>query len=193
MFLLSRAIDRGDLRSAGVSRFTAKPLQSYRSPSLAPASFGRLLLGWPTILGYYPLDPGCFRQEPLGYFPMLRLVTPTPLSCSMLSATPGCRLALAISAPSVLPAPIIKGSARSQNSNSRGYGSDSGHTTFTSQDSSVSPSGTQTTGRLTRPYPEGTTCLLAGSLSTLNQRQVRTIKIVKFMCSDELPEGKIKR
>jgi len=71
MFLLSRVIDRGDLRSAGISRFTAKPLRLYRSPSLASASFGRLLLRWSTILGYYPIDPGCFRQEPLGYFPML--------------------------------------------------------------------------------------------------------------------------
>jgi hypothetical protein len=63
MFLLSRAIDRGDLRSAGISRFIAKPLQSYRSPSLASASFGRLLLRWSTILGYYPLDLGCFTKD----------------------------------------------------------------------------------------------------------------------------------
>ena len=63
MFPLSRAIDRGDLRSAGISRFIAKPLQSYRSPSLASASFGRLLSRWSTILGYYPLDPGCFTKN----------------------------------------------------------------------------------------------------------------------------------
>jgi hypothetical protein len=46
MFLLSRAIDRGNLRSAGISRFIARPLRSYRSPSLASASSGRLLLRW---------------------------------------------------------------------------------------------------------------------------------------------------
>jgi len=63
MFLLSRAIGRGDLRSAGISCFTAKPFRYYRSPSLAPESFGRLLLRWRTILGYYPIDPGCFTKD----------------------------------------------------------------------------------------------------------------------------------
>jgi len=57
------AIGRGDLRSAGISCFIAKPLRSYRSPSLAPESFGRLLLRWRTILGYYPIDPGCFTKD----------------------------------------------------------------------------------------------------------------------------------
>ena len=62
MFPLSRAIDRGDLRSAGISRFIAKPLRSYRSPSLASASFDRLLLCRSAILGYYPSDPECFTK-----------------------------------------------------------------------------------------------------------------------------------
>jgi len=71
MFPLSRAINRKDLRSAGISRFTAKPLRLHGSPSLASASFGRLLLRWSAILGYYPIDLGCFHQESLGAFPML--------------------------------------------------------------------------------------------------------------------------
>lgn len=62
-FLLSRAIDRGDLRSAGVSCFIAKPLRSYRSPSLASASFGRLLSRWPTILGDFPVDQEYFTKN----------------------------------------------------------------------------------------------------------------------------------
>ena len=71
MFLLSRAIDRGDLRSAGISRFIAKPLRSYRSPSLASGSFDRLLLRRSVILGYYPIDPGCFTKNLWVPFPML--------------------------------------------------------------------------------------------------------------------------
>ena len=63
MFLLPRAINRWDLHSAGVSRFLPIPLRFYRSPSLASASSGRLLLRWQTILGYYPLDPGCFTKN----------------------------------------------------------------------------------------------------------------------------------
>jgi len=113
MFLLSQLVNRGNLRSAGVSRFIAKPLRSYRFPSLASASSGRLLLRWSTILGYYPFDPGCFTKN-LG-FSDARLVTPSPLSSSMLSGTPGCRKPLAYSAISVSPAPTIKGSAHSQN------------------------------------------------------------------------------
>jgi len=70
MFLLSRAINRGDLRSAEISRFTAKPLRLHWSPSLASASFGRLLLRWSAILGYYRFDPQCFTKN-LWVLPML--------------------------------------------------------------------------------------------------------------------------
>jgi hypothetical protein len=69
--LLSRAIDRGDLRSAGISRFIAKPLRSYRSPSLASASSDRLLF---TLAGHTRLlshRPGMLHQGPLGNFPVL--------------------------------------------------------------------------------------------------------------------------
>jgi hypothetical protein len=47
--------------------FIAKPLRSYWFPSLASASFGRLLLRWSTILGYYPIDPGCFTENLWGF------------------------------------------------------------------------------------------------------------------------------
>ncbi len=70
MFLLSQSINRGGLRSAGVSRFIAKPLRLHWPPSLAPAASGLLLLRWSTILGYYPLDPGCFTKN-LWAFPRL--------------------------------------------------------------------------------------------------------------------------
>ena len=62
--------------------------------------------------------PSIWDDSPrtFGLFSDARLVTPSSLSCSMLSATPGCRLALVSNAPSVLPAPIIKGSAHSQKS-----------------------------------------------------------------------------
>ena len=49
-----------------------------------------LLSHWPILLGYYPLDPGCFTKT-LGISDA-RLVTPTPLSNSMLSETPGGRV-----------------------------------------------------------------------------------------------------
>ena len=114
MFLLSRSINRGDLHSAGISRFIAIPLRFYRSPSLASASFGCLLLRWQTILGYYPLDPGCFTKN-LWDSPMLAWL----LHCLR---TPRCCLrprgvgnTLVINALPVSPAPQHKGSAHSQN------------------------------------------------------------------------------
>ena len=115
MFPLSRLINRGDLRSAVISRFIAKPLRSYRSPSLASAPFGLLLLRWQTILGYYPSRSGMFHQEPSGLSDA-RLVTSLSLSSSMLSETPGCREPLISNAPPVSPAPFTRGSALSQNS-----------------------------------------------------------------------------
>ena len=74
----SRSISRGNLRSAVISRFTAKPLRSYRFPSLASAPFGLLLLRWQTILGYYPSRSGMFHQEPSGLSDA-RLVTSMPI------------------------------------------------------------------------------------------------------------------
>ncbi len=58
---------------------------------------------------------------------------------------------------------------------SRGYGSDSEHTLFTSLDLNISLNQYRrySTGRLTTPYPGGP--MLSHSLSTMNQRQVQTI------------------
>ena len=88
MFPLLRPINRGDLRSTGISRFIAKPLRSYRSPSLASASsewppfmsanHTRLLSSW----------SGMLRQEPLRFSDAC-LVTSMSLSNSILSETPG--------------------------------------------------------------------------------------------------------
>jgi len=175
MFLLSRAIDRGDLRSAGISRFIAKPLRSYRSPSLASASSGRLLPRRSTILGGCSRERGCFAKNLWGDFPMLAWL----LHCrrqarcclrprgvgrhSSISRRPYCLRLL--SGDRHHPKILI----------SRGYGSDSGRTPFTSLDSCTCRccQGRYTTGRLTNPYPEG--LVLAHSLSTVNQRQVQTI------------------
>ena len=89
MFLLSQSINRGNLRSAVISRFSAKPLRSYRFPSLASASSDRLLSRWSTILGYYPFDPGCFTKN-LWAFPMLAWLL--HCRCTTRCATPGCRV-----------------------------------------------------------------------------------------------------
>ena len=104
MFPLSRAIDRGDLRSAGIGRLIAKPLRLYWSPSLASASFGRLLLRWSTILGYYRFDSQCFTKN-LWVLPMLAWL----LRCRCLTR---CCLRpredgqeLVLNAPAMLPAP----------------------------------------------------------------------------------------
>jgi hypothetical protein len=114
MFLLPRAIDRGDLRSAGISRFFARPLRSYRSPSLASASFGRLLSRWQTILGYYPLDPGCFTKN-LWNSPMLAWLLHCLRTTRCCLRPRGVGNTLVISALPVSPAPQHKGSAPSQN------------------------------------------------------------------------------
>ncbi len=137
MFLLSRAINRGDLRSAGISRFIAKPLRSYWSPSLASASFGRLLLRWSAILGYYPFDPRCFHQGPLGAFPMLAwlLHRRCHARCCL-----GPRGAGRYSSLTYLPFRLRSLGKDRHNPKirvSRGYVSDSGHTPFTSLDSRI--------------------------------------------------------
>jgi hypothetical protein len=91
MFLLLRVINRGNLRSAGISRFIAKPLRSCRFPSLASASFDPLQLRWMVILGYYCSDRQCFAKD-LWEYSDARLVTSLSLPSSILSATPGGRI-----------------------------------------------------------------------------------------------------
>ena len=134
MFPLSRAINRGDLRSAGISRFIAKPLRLHWPPSLASASFGRLLSRWSTILGYYPFDLGCFHQEPSGAFPTLAwlLRCRCPTRCCLRPRGAEYR-------SSISPYPFRLRSHRKDRHapkipSSRGYGADSGHTPFTSLD-----------------------------------------------------------
>jgi hypothetical protein len=154
MFPLLQPINRGNLRSTGISRIFAKPLRSYRFPSLASASYGLPpVYRWPTIPGYYPLDPGCFTRD-LWDIPMLawllrcRCLT----RCCLRPREDG--LALVFSAPAMLPAPIVRGSAPSKILFSRGYGADSGHTPFTSLDSHTSfHYRVYPYGRLTKPYP----------------------------------------
>ncbi len=114
MFLLPRAINRGDLRSTGISRFIAKPLRLYRFPSLASASSGMTPFMLPYHTWLLSLRSGMFHQEPL-CFSDARLVTSLSISSSMLSATPGCRLPLVYSVTAVSPATSCKGSALSQN------------------------------------------------------------------------------
>ena len=88
MFPLSWAINRGELRSAGISRFIAKPLRLHRSPSLASASSGHppFTLVDPTRL--LSSRSGMFRQESFGVSDAC-LVTALPLTISILSETPG--------------------------------------------------------------------------------------------------------
>ena len=115
MFPPSRAIDRGNLRSAGISRFIA-----IRCGCTGLHPSHRRLLAASFYIGDHTRllssRSGMLSPRTFGVFSDARLVTPTSLSCSMLSATPGCQSALVSNAPSVLPAPIIKGSAQSQNS-----------------------------------------------------------------------------
>ena len=114
MFLLSQSINRGSLRSAGVSRFSAKPLRLHWPPSLAPASSGLLLLRRSTILGYYPLDPGCFTKN-LWAFPRLAwlLHRRCQARCCLRPRGVGCVLVGSVRA--AWPAPNGRGSALSQN------------------------------------------------------------------------------
>ncbi len=119
MFLLPRSVNRGDLHSAGVSRFIAIPLRFYRSPSLASASSGCLLLRWQTILGYYPLDPGCFTKN-LWDSPMLAWLLHCLRTTRCCLRPRGVGNTLVISVLPVSPAPYHRGSAHSQNSSFSG-------------------------------------------------------------------------
>jgi len=97
------AINRGDLRSAGISRFFAKPLRFHRSPSPVSASSD-----WPLVTlvcrTWLLSHRSRMLRQNLGLADT-RLVTPTPLSNSMLSETPGGRNGACLLAPFVLPAP----------------------------------------------------------------------------------------
>ena len=156
VFLPQWATCRGNLRSAGISRFIAKPLRLHWSPSLASASFGRLLLRWSTILGYYRLDSQCFTKNLWG-LPMLAwlLRCRCPTRCCLRPR--GVGVALVSSVPVAWPAPDEIGSARSQNYEFSELRVRFRATPFTSPHSLISRVACATlpytTGRLTKPYP----------------------------------------
>ena len=175
MFLPSRAIDRGDLRSAGISRFIAKPLRSCRSPSLASASFGRLLPCRSTILGGWSHERGCLAKNLWGAFPMLAWLLQCRCQARCCLRPRGAGRHSSVTRRPCCLRLLSKDRHYPKKLLSRGYGSDSEHTPFTSLDSCTTCNcqGRHTTGRLTNPYPGG--LLMAHSLSTMDQRQVRTI------------------
>jgi hypothetical protein len=126
-------------------------LAAYRSPSLATWLFAHLLLHWHTYSGTWIAH---FPKKPLI---VARLVAYLPLYNSMLSETPGGRLALVFCVPPVLPAPPGTGSAHTQNSpfselrfRFRAY---TLHlVTLAYLPVQLAPSGHYTSERLTRPY-----------------------------------------
>ena len=178
MFPLIRTINRRDLRSAGISRFIAKPLRSYRSPSLASASSGRLLLRWSTILGYYPFDPGCFTKN-LWAFPRLAWL----LHCRC-QARCCLRPRGAENHSSLTRLPFRLRPARQDRRTPKIQlfsglrGRFRAHTLHLARLAYLLLC-RYTTGRLTKPYPGG--LRLSPSLSTTNQSQVRTVHEVAFL------------
>ena len=96
------------------------------------------------------------RQGPLGYFPMLAwlLHRRCHARCCLRPRGVGRHSSLT-HLPFCLRL-LSRDRHFPNNSYSRGYVSDSGHTPFTSLDSRITPNGGQyTTGRLTKPYPGG--------------------------------------
>jgi len=133
MFLLLRVINRGNLRSAGISHFFAKPLRLCRFPSLASAPFGHLLLRWLAILGYYCSDLQCFTKD-LWDLPMLAwlLRCRCPTRCCLRPRGAGYHSSISLYPFRLRLHRQDRRSPKIQIS--RGYGADSGHTPFTSLD-----------------------------------------------------------
>ena len=155
MFLLPRVINRGDLRSAGISRFFAKPLRSYRFPSLASASFDHLLLCRLAILGYYCFDLQCFAKD-LWDLPMLAwlLRCRCPTRCCLRPR--GGRVSLVYNALPVSPALTSTRSARSQNSIFSGlWGRFRAHTLHLAGLANLLFIGYPASGWLTKHFPGG--------------------------------------
>ena len=174
MFPLQRVINRGNLRSTGVSRLIAIPLRITDSHPSHRRLLALLLLRWPTIPGYYPLDLGCFARD-LWAVPMLAWL----LRCRCL--TRYCLrpredgILLVFIALSMLPAPNTKGSATSKISRFSGLrGRFRAFTLYLDRLAYLLDLRLYTCGRLTIPYPRG----LLFSLTTSNQSQVRTVPFV---------------
>ena len=137
VFPLSRAIDRGNLHSTGISRFIAKPVPVPLRSCYLRASF---------YVG--PSYSGTVRPR---VSPHAR-IAPLSLFGSMLSETPGARGPLSCNAESRMACALGQHDRQTPKlTRSRGYVSDSGHTPFTSPNSHCQCSGS---GQLDRPYPE---------------------------------------
>jgi hypothetical protein len=159
MFLLSRPTDRGDLRSAGISRLFARPLRftgpHHSRRGHSPASF---YIGRGT------------RVLPLRFIPQELLARRSPgalLAVEWLDAVldPGAVSALVSSHGSLWPAPTLTGSALSPSLLFSGLCVGFRATPFTSPLSLLflllCRFSHFTTGRLTIPYPERLPRLLA--------------------------------
>ncbi len=85
----------GTFTRRALPRFKAKPLRSYWFPSLTPRPFEYTPFTLCHILGYYPLDLGCFAK---GLCDGVRLDIPAVLFSSILSETPWCPKTLVIEA-----------------------------------------------------------------------------------------------
>jgi len=154
MFLLSQSTLREDLRSAGVSRFFARPLR-YTGPLRSrrghplPSCYIAVRYSGTSIAGDSPRAP-CSSLAWL-------LACRCPTRCCLRPR--GVGLALVARVRAAWPAPKMKGSARSQTPNFSGLCVRFRATPFTSSDSllflsrPVGREGCFTTGRSTTPYP----------------------------------------
>jgi hypothetical protein len=137
VFLPSRASECGNLHSAVISRFNAKPVP-------VPLRSRRLR-------AFFHVGPSYSGEIRPRASPHAR-IAPLSLFGSMLSETPGAREPLSSSAVSRMACALGQHDRQSPKlSRSRGYVSDSWHTPFTSPNSRCQCSGS---GRLDRPYPE---------------------------------------
>jgi len=191
MFLLSRAIDRRDLRSAGISRFIARPLRytgshhsrrGHSRPSFYIGHGARVL---PLRL----IPQGLLARRSPGYLPAVAQLDAVldpgeTVSRSSLSRLPrGLR-----PVRGDRPIPKLK--------YSRGYVSDSGlhPSPRCTRYFSLLPCGFGlfTTGRLTSPYPERLANLTARSSSARNHCQVaRTPTRTRISLKSHLMDGDI--
>ena len=157
MFLLAQSTLREDLRSAGVSRFFARPLR-YTGPHRSrrghplPSCYIAVRYSGTSIAGDSPRAP-CSSLAWL-------LACRCPTRCCLRPR--GVGLALVARVRAAWPAPKMKGSARSQTPNFSGLCVRFRASPFTSPHSLFSLPASAfrnyTTERLTRPYSGGSMC-----------------------------------
>ena len=149
---------------------------AYRSPSLASASFDRLLLRWSVILGYYPFDPGCFAKD---LWVILRCSPGYSIVVVKLDAVydPGESVGTRLYRAFRFACAYYQGIGTFPKSRILGAMGQiqSVHSSPRLTRTSDFNSPDHTTGWLTKPYPGGP--MLSHSLSTVNQSQVQTIII----------------